>query len=33
LSGRSLRFSVDDKLWGFRVIDGTGEGYEVSRDD
>jgi len=32
-SGGSLQFSVNDNLWGFRVIDGTGEIYEVSRDD
>jgi len=24
---------VNENLWGFRVIDGTGEIYEVSRDD
>jgi hypothetical protein len=32
-SGGSVQFSVNDNLWGFRVIDGTGEIYEVSRDD
>jgi FAD/FMN-containing dehydrogenase len=32
-SGGSLHFSVNDNLWGFRAIDGTGEVYEVSRDD
>ena len=32
-SGGSLQFSVNDNLWGFRAIDGTGEVYEVSRDD
>jgi hypothetical protein len=32
-SGGSLQLSVNDNLWGFRVIDGTGEVYEVSRDD
>jgi hypothetical protein len=32
-SGGSLQFSVNDNLWAFRVIDGTGEIYEVSRDD
>jgi len=32
-SGGSLQFSVNNNLWGFRVIDGTGEVYEVSRDD
>jgi D-arabinono-1,4-lactone oxidase len=31
-SGGSLRFSANDNLYGFRVIDGTGEVYEVSRD-
>lgn len=32
-SGGSLRYTVNDNLWAFRVIDGTGEVYEVSRDD
>jgi hypothetical protein len=32
-SGGSVQFSANDDLWGFRVIDGTGEVYEVSRDD
>jgi hypothetical protein len=32
-SGGSLQHSVNDNLWGFRVIDGKGEVYEVSRDD
>ena len=32
-SGGSLQFSVNDNLWGFRAIDGTGQVYEVSRDD
>jgi hypothetical protein len=32
-SGGSLQFSANDNLWGFRAIDGTGEVYEVSRDD
>jgi hypothetical protein len=32
-SGGSLRFSVNDNLWGFRAIDGRGQVYEVSRDD
>ena len=32
-AGGSLRFSVNDNLWGFRVIDGTGVVHTVSRDD
>lgn len=32
-SGGSLRFSSNDNLWGFRVIDGRGEVYEVTRED
>jgi hypothetical protein len=32
-SGGSLQFSVNDNLWGFRVIDGRGEVHELSRDD
>jgi D-arabinono-1,4-lactone oxidase len=32
-SGGSVQFSVNKNLWGFRVIDGTGEIYEVSRED
>ena len=32
-SGGSLQFSVNDNIWGIRAIDGTGEVYEVSRDD
>jgi len=31
-SGGSLRFSANDNLYGFRMIDGTGEVYEVNRD-
>ena len=31
-SGGSLQFSANDNLHGFRVIDGTGEVYEVNRD-
>ena len=32
-SGGSLQYSVNDNLWGFRVIDGTGQILEFSRDD
>jgi hypothetical protein len=32
-SGGSVKFSANDNLWGFRVIDGRGDVYEVSRDD
>jgi D-arabinono-1,4-lactone oxidase len=32
-SGGSLQFSVNDNLWGFRVIDGRGEVHELSRED
>ncbi|MDQ4126148.1 MAG: hypothetical protein M3134_11215 [Actinomycetota bacterium] len=32
-SGGSVQFSANDNLHAFRVIDGTGEVYEVSRDD
>lgn len=32
-SGGSLRFSVNDNLWGFRFIDGRGQVVEVSRED
>jgi hypothetical protein len=32
-SGGSLQYSVNDNLHGFRVIDGTGNVIEVSRDD
>ena len=32
-SGGSLQHSVNENLWSFRLIDGTGEAYEVSRDD
>jgi hypothetical protein len=32
-SGGSLQYSVNDNLWGFRVIDGTGRIIELSRDD
>ena len=32
-SGGSLRFTSDENLHGFRVIDGTGAIHELSRDD
>jgi hypothetical protein len=32
-SGGSLQYSVNDNLWGFRVIDAAGNVHEVSRDD
>jgi D-arabinono-1,4-lactone oxidase len=32
-SGGSVKFSANENIWAFRVIDGTGEVYEVSRDD
>jgi hypothetical protein len=32
-SGGSLQFSVNTNLYGFRVIDGTGQVTEVTRDD
>jgi D-arabinono-1,4-lactone oxidase len=32
-SGGSLQHSVSDNLWGVRVIDGTGEVVELTRDD
>jgi D-arabinono-1,4-lactone oxidase len=32
-SGGSLQFSVNQNLWGFRVIDGRGDVYQVTRDD
>jgi hypothetical protein len=32
-SGGSTQYSVNDNLWGFRVIDGRGEVHEVSLDD
>jgi D-arabinono-1,4-lactone oxidase len=32
-SGGSLRFTSDNNLVGFRLIDGTGELHEFSRDD
>jgi len=31
-SGGSLQFSANENLYGFRMIDGTGEVYEASRD-
>jgi D-arabinono-1,4-lactone oxidase len=32
-SGGSVRYSVNDNLWGFRVIDANGDVHEVSRED
>jgi hypothetical protein len=32
-SGGSLQYSVNGNLWGFRVIDGTGEVHELTRED
>lgn len=32
-SGGSLQYSVNDNLWGFRVIDGTGEVHEFTREE
>ncbi|MGZ4168976.1 MAG: hypothetical protein ACXVFO_19660 [Solirubrobacteraceae bacterium] len=32
-SGGSVIHSVNDNLWGFRVIDGGGEVHELTRDD
>jgi D-arabinono-1,4-lactone oxidase len=32
-SGGSLQYSVNDNLWGFRVIDGRGDVHELSRED
>jgi hypothetical protein len=32
-SGGSTRYSANDNLWGFRVIDGRGEVHSFSRDD
>jgi D-arabinono-1,4-lactone oxidase len=32
-SGGSLQFSANENLYGFRMIDGTGEVYEASRDN
>ena len=32
-AGGSVNFSSNDNLWGFRVIDGRGDVYEVTRDD
>lgn len=32
-SGGSPRYSVNDNLWGFRVIDGTGRVHELTRED
>ena len=32
-SGGSLQFTSNRNLWGFRVIDGRGDVYEVTRED
>jgi hypothetical protein len=32
-SGGSVQYSVNDNIWGFRVIDALGQVHEVSRDD
>jgi microsomal dipeptidase-like Zn-dependent dipeptidase len=32
-SGGSVRHSVNDNLWGFRVIDGRGDVHDFSRED
>jgi len=32
-SGGSLMYSSNDNLWGFRVIDGTGDVHELTRED
>jgi hypothetical protein len=32
-SGASVQFSVNDDIWGFRVIDASGTVHELSRDD
>jgi hypothetical protein len=32
-SGGSLQFTSDRNLWGFRIIDGTGEVRELTRED
>jgi D-arabinono-1,4-lactone oxidase len=32
-SGGSAQYSVNDNLWGFRVIDASGNVHEVSRED
>ncbi|HTR89085.1 MAG TPA: hypothetical protein VMG62_03135, partial [Solirubrobacteraceae bacterium] len=32
-SGGSVRFSVNENLYGFRIIDGTGEVHELTRED
>ncbi len=32
-SGSGVQYSVNDNLWGFRVIDATGNVHELSRDD
>jgi len=32
-SGGSVKYSVNDNLWGFRVIDSNGNVHEVTRED
>src|SRR5262249_47727132 len=32
-SGGSPRYSVNDNVWGIRVIDGTGQVHELTRED
>ena len=32
-AGGSVKFSVNDNLWGFRMIDGRGEIVDINRDD
>jgi hypothetical protein len=32
-SGGSLQFTSDRNLWGFRIIDGTGQVHELTRED
>jgi hypothetical protein len=32
-SGSGVQYSVNDNLWGFRVIDATGTVHELSRED
>ena len=32
-SGGSVRFSMNDNLWGFRLIDGSGEVHDLTRED
>ena len=32
-SGGSVHHSLNDNLWGFRIIDGRGDVHEITRDD